>query len=161
MLTAPLIASDVSAAQAAPPTLDEAERLRIARQVERVVAARVYARLREHAAQASAEYRFRDFMDRHVLGLVLVFLLAAALTFGLGELAVRSAGRAAAQYTRTVAWLGWLLFLPACLSIAVLYLRRRVMGPLCWADCSRSSPAWPAGSRRCCCWSAWTAVLSG
>jgi hypothetical protein len=152
MLTAPHSSAD----QAAPAALDEAERLRIARQVERVVAARVYARLREHAAQASAEYRFRDFMDRHVLALVLVFLLAAALTFGLGELAVRNAGRAAAQYTRTVAWLGWLLFLPACLSVAVLYLRRRVMGARWWQGEPAPLPRRTALGRR-----RGTAVLGG
>jgi len=131
-----------------PGATDEAQRLRVARQVEQVVAARVYARLGERAAQASAEYRFRDFMDRHVLALVLVFLLAAALTFGLGELAVRfalrNAGQTAAQYTRTVAWLGWLLFLPACLSMLVLYLRRRVMGERWW----RAEPRAPHGAAR-------------
>lgn len=143
-----LTASHSGPDQAAPAAPDEAERLRIARQVERVVAARVYARLREQAARASAEYRFRDFMDRHAFALVLVFLLAAALTFGLGELAVRlalhGAGLPAAQYTRTVAWLGWLLFLPACLSVAVLYLRRRVMGARWW----QPEPAGPPLPRR-------------
>ena len=123
-----------------PPvaTLSAEQRAEILRHADLQVAQHVAGLLRERAAQANAEYRFRDLMDRHVATLVLGLLLAAGCYLGLAELALRSAARmggaAQAQAASVVAWVGLILFLPAWLAATVLSLRLRVMGERCWRD---------------------------
>jgi hypothetical protein len=119
--------------------------VRIAQHIDMIVADRLYRAMHDRAAQANAEYRFIDLMDRYVFVIAFGCVVVAALYLGAAEVLVRGVdhlvGPLAAEHAITLAWIGLFLLLPACLGGMVLMLCRRAMGARWWRSEPRLPPA--------------------